>query len=50
LLQKWPRNVFDIKDDAYEKLILAYSKELDVLISVSSITRSDVEEENSPPY
>jgi hypothetical protein len=50
LLQKWPRNFFDVEDDAYKTPILAYNRELDILVSVSSITRSDVEKESSPPY
>ncbi len=49
LLQKWLRNTSNIKDDAYETLVLAYSKKLDLLVLASSITRSDVEEESSPP-
>jgi hypothetical protein len=50
LLQKWPRNAFDAKNNAYETLVLAYSKKLDILVFVNSITRSNVEEENPPPY
>jgi hypothetical protein len=42
------RNIFDVKDDAYETLVFAYSRKLDVL--GHSITKSDVEEENFPPY
>jgi len=49
LLQKWPRIISDIKDDAYETPVFVYSRWLDVLISASSITRSDVEEKNFPP-
>jgi hypothetical protein len=49
LLQKWPKNTFDAKDDAYETPIFVYNKELDVLVSANSITRNDVKEENSPP-
>ncbi len=50
LLHKWPRNTSNIEDDAYETLELAYNKELDFLVLASSITRSNVEKENSPPY
>jgi len=50
LLHKWPKNTFNIEDDAYETPILAYNKELDFLVLASSITRSNVEEENSSPY
>jgi hypothetical protein len=50
LLWKWPRNIFDVEDDAYETPILAYNRKLDVFILASSITGSDVEEESSPPY
>jgi hypothetical protein len=50
LQQKWPRNVSNVEDDEYETPILTYNIELDLLVSTSSITRSDVEEKNSPPY
>jgi Leucine-rich repeat (LRR) protein len=50
LLQKWPRIIYDVEDDAYETLVFAYNRKLDVIVSVSSITRSDVEEESSPTY
>jgi hypothetical protein len=40
----------DIEDDAYETPKLAYNKKLNLLILVSSITRSSVEEDNSPPF
>jgi hypothetical protein len=50
LLQKWPRNVSNTKDNAYETIVLAYSRELDLLVLASSITKSYVEEDNSPPY
>jgi hypothetical protein len=30
LLRKWPRNAFDVEDNAYETLILVYSRELDL--------------------
>ncbi len=50
MLQKWSRNAFDIEDYAYKTPIFNYNKELDVLVSANSITISDVEEENSPPY
>jgi hypothetical protein len=39
LLWKWLRNASDVKDDAYETLVLAYNKKLNVLVLVSSITR-----------
>jgi len=42
LLQKWSRNIFDIKDDAYETTIFAYNRELDLLVLANNITRSDV--------
>jgi IS4 transposase len=50
LLQKWPRNNFDAKNNAYETLVLTYSRNLDLLILANSIIRSNVEEESSPPY
>ncbi len=50
LLQKWPKNNSNIVNDAYKTPILTYSIELDVFVSANSITISDVEEENSPPY
>jgi len=50
LLRKWPKNAFNIEDNAYKTQVLAYSKELDLLILAINIIRSDVEEENSPPY
>ncbi len=50
LLWKWPRNTSDIEDNAYKTPIFAYSKKLEFLILVSCITKSDVEEENFPPY
>jgi len=50
LLQKWLRKASNVEDDAYETPIFANSKELDVLVSTSSIIKNDVEEENSPPY
>jgi hypothetical protein len=39
-----------LEDDGYETPILAYIKELDVLVSASSITKRDIKEESSPPY
>jgi hypothetical protein len=30
LLRKWSRNAFDVEDNAYETLILVYSRELDL--------------------
>ncbi len=50
MLQKWLTNPSNIKDDAHETPVLTYSRELDLLVLVNSITRSDVEEESSPPY
>lgn len=50
MLQKWLRNIFEAEDDEYETLILAYNRELDLLVSTCSITRINVEEKNSPPY
>jgi len=50
LLRRWSRNNFDIEDDAYETLVLAYNRKLDLPILTSSITRSNVEQESSPPY
>jgi len=50
LLRKWPKNAFNIEDNAYKTQVLVYSKELDLLILAINIIRSDVEEENSPPY
>jgi len=50
LLQKWPRNASNAKDDAYETKVFTYNRELDVLIWANFITRIDVEEESSPPY
>jgi hypothetical protein len=41
---------FNIESNAYETLILVYNRELDLLVSASSITKSNVEEESSPPY
>ncbi len=50
MLRKWSRNVFDDEEDAYETPIFIYSRELDIPILISSIIRSDVEKDNSPPY
>jgi hypothetical protein len=50
LLQKWSRNVSNVEDDEYETPIFTYNRKLDLLVSTSSIIRSDVEEKNSPPY
>ncbi len=50
LLWKWPKNVFDVENNAYKTSIFAYIKKLDFLILVSCITKSNVEEESSPPY
>jgi Leucine-rich repeat (LRR) protein len=41
---------FNTKDDAYETPILAYNRELDLLVLANFITKNDVEEEGSPPY
>jgi hypothetical protein len=48
LLQKWPRDTFDIEDDAYKTPIINYNIKLDVIILASSITRSDVEKGELP--
>jgi hypothetical protein len=50
LLRKWPRNAENVEDNADETPILIYSKKLDLQVLANSITRSDVEEENFPPY
>ncbi len=50
MLQKWPNNVSNVEDNAYETLVFAYNKELDVLVPANSITKSNVKEESSPPY
>ncbi len=50
LLQNWSKNAFDIEDNEYETLVLAYNKELDSLILANYITRSLKEEESSPPH
>jgi hypothetical protein len=50
LLWKWPKNASNVEDNAYEALVLAYNRKLDICVSTSSITRSNVEEENYPPY
>ncbi len=47
-LRKWSKNAFDIINDAYETSVVIYK--LDIHVSASSITISDVEKENSPPY
>jgi hypothetical protein len=49
LLWKWPKNASNVEDNAYETLIFTYNIELDILVSISSIIRSDLEEESSPP-
>jgi hypothetical protein len=38
LKYKWPRNDFDIEDDAYKLQALAYSKEMDQLKLANNIT------------
>jgi hypothetical protein len=50
LFWKWLNNASNVENNAYETPILAYNKELDLRVSASSITISDVEEESSPPY
>jgi len=50
LLWKWLKNDSDVENNAYKTLIFAYNKELELLVLASCITKSDVEEENSPPY
>jgi len=50
LLQKWPKNIPNVEDDAYETLVFTYNRELDLIELASSITISDVEKESSPPY
>jgi hypothetical protein len=50
LLRKWPRNALDIENDAYETLELAYNKKLNLLVLVSIIIKSNVEEDSSPPF
>ncbi len=50
MLQKWLKNTYDAKDNAYETPILTYNRELDVLAPTNSITKSNVDEESSPPY
>jgi hypothetical protein len=43
------KNTCDVENDAYKTPIFAYNRELDLLVSTNSITRSDVEKESSPP-
>ncbi len=50
MLQNWPRNASNTKDNEYETLVLAYSRKLDSLMLASCITRSPKEEESSPPH
>ncbi len=50
MLWKWLKNDSDVENNAYKTLIFAYNKELELLVLASCITKSDVEEENSPPY
>jgi hypothetical protein len=50
LLRRWTRNASNIENHAYKTLIFAYNKKLDLLVLASSITKSDLEEESSPPY
>ncbi len=42
LLLKWPRNAFDVEDDAYETLVFVYNKELDVFVLANYNTKCDV--------
>jgi len=44
------RNTFDVEDNAYKTLIFASNIKLDVLVLANFITKSNVEEESSPPY
>jgi hypothetical protein len=50
LLWKWPRSASDTGDDAYQTLVHAYRKKLDVHVLANYIIKSDVEKEISPPY
>jgi hypothetical protein len=43
-------NVSNVEDDEYETPILAYSRELDSLVSVSYIIKSPKEEGSFPPH
>jgi len=47
LQQKWPRINTYIKDNSYEMLVLAYTKEMDQLMPTNSFTTSEREEFNS---
>lgn len=49
LFWKWWKNVENVENDAYETPIFAYNRKLDFLILANNITKSDVEEESSPP-
>jgi hypothetical protein len=44
------KNASDVEDNAYKTPLLAYNRELNLLVSTNSITRSDMEKENPPPY
>jgi hypothetical protein len=50
LLQNWPRNASDAKDNEYETPVITYSRELYSLMLASFITKSLKEEESSPPH
>jgi hypothetical protein len=44
------RNASGVEDNAYKTLVFVYSRELDVIVSTSSIIKCYVEKESSPPY
>ncbi len=50
ICQKLKHGKLDVQDNAYETLVLAYNKELDVLVSANFIIKSNVKKERSPPY
>ncbi len=50
MLWNWPKNASNVEDDEYKTPKLSYSKKLDSLILTSCITRSQEEEESSPPH
>jgi hypothetical protein len=45
LEKKWPRSNSNVKDDPYEALVLAYSREMDQLVEANTIS-NEVEEED----
>jgi len=49
LLWKWWKNVENVENDAYKTPILTYNMKLNFLVLANNITKSNVEEENSPP-